>query len=92
MSFGPHPDLGALAAAIADDLCIKKPAAVSGSPQEVARAVEAAIRDNLRLEEEVKREAERALAQLGSSAAGMDKNKLLHGIRDRIAKQKGFVP
>jgi hypothetical protein len=91
MAYGPYPDLGALAAAIADDLCVKPGAPVTATPQRVARAVEDAVRENLRVEEEIEREAEKALAALGGSTAGMDKQRLLVGIRERIAKQRRFV-
>ena len=84
-------DLETLAAAIADDLCGLPESPVKGHPQAVARVILDAIRENFRLEEEVNREAERALAALGTSAAGMDKQKLMVGIRERVAKKKGFV-
>lgn len=91
MAYGRFPDLTALAGAIADDLCIKPGAPVSGNPRTIAKIAEDAVRENLRIEEEILQEAERALAALGGSAAGMDKQKLLVGIRERIAKKKGFV-
>ena len=84
-------DLESLAAAIADDLCGLPDAPAKGNPQAVARIVADTIRDNFRAEEEIDREADRALAALGSSAAGMDKVKLLAGLRERIAKKRGFV-
>lgn len=91
MAYGRFPDLTALADAIADDLCIKPSAPVTANPRSVAKIAEDAVRENLRVEEEILREAERALSALGGSAAGMDKQKLLVGIRERIAKKRGFV-
>jgi hypothetical protein len=91
MSFGPYPDLKALAAAIANDLCEGSDAPVSGNRAIVAQLVERIIQENFRTEEEIQREAERSLAALGASTAGMDRGKLLAGIRERLAKQRGFV-
>jgi hypothetical protein len=91
VAYGPFPDLEALAAAIADDLVLKPGSPAKGSTQAAAAIVAEVIRENLRLEEEIEREAQKALAALGSSAAGMDQHKLLSGLRERIAKKKGFV-
>jgi len=92
MQYGRFADLAALGDAIADDLCIKPGAPVTGNPRTIAKIVEDSVRENLRIEEEILREAEQALAALGGAASGMDKQKLLVGIRERIAKKKGFVP
>jgi hypothetical protein len=91
VSYGPYRDFDALAAAIADDLCGLPGAPATGNPQALTRVIADAIRENFRLEEEVEREAERALSALGSSASGMDQHKLIAGLRERIAKKKGFV-
>ena len=90
-TLGQFPDLAALAGAVADDLCVKHDAPVTGNPRVVARIVEEAVRENFRIEEEIEREAERTLSTLAGSSAGMDKQKLLVGLRDRIAKKRGFV-
>lgn len=91
MQYGRFADLAALGDAVADDLCLKPGAPVTGNPRVVAKLVEDAVRENFRLEEEVVREAERALVALGGATSGMDKQKLLVGIRERVAKKKGFV-
>jgi hypothetical protein len=91
MSYSPFSEFEALAAAIADALCGLPDGPAKGNPQAVARIVAETIRDNFRIEEEVNREAERALAALGSSASGMDQHKLVAGLRERIAKKRGFV-
>ena len=91
MASGQYSDIEALAAAIADDLCGLPDAPAKGNPQAVARLVAEAIRDNFRIEEEINREADQALAALGRSAAGMDQHKLLGGLRERIAKKRGFA-
>jgi len=91
MAYGRFPDLSALADAMADDLCVKPAAPIAANPRVVAKIAEDSVRENLRAEEEISREAERALAALGGSAAGMDQQKLLGGMRERIAKKRGFV-
>jgi hypothetical protein len=91
MSYGPFADFEAIALAMADDLCGRPDGPAKGNPPVVARLVADVIRENFRIEEEINREAERALAGLGTSTAGMDKQKLVAGLRERIAKKKGFV-
>ena len=91
MAYGPFPDLTALATAIAADLCGGTDAPLSANPTIVAQAVERAIHENFRIEDEISSEADQALAKLGASAAGMDRGRLLAGIRERLAKQRGFV-
>ena len=59
--------------------------------QAVTRVVVDTLRENFRVEEEINREAEQALGALGRSTAGMDQHKLMAGLRERIAKKKGFV-
>ncbi|MEE8312019.1 MAG: hypothetical protein V3R77_07165 [Candidatus Binatia bacterium] len=91
MEFGAFPDLDSLVAALAEDLCGGADHAVAGNSSIVAEVVGGAIRENFRIEEEINRAADSALRQLGSEVFGMDKGKLLAGIRDRLAKQRGFV-
>ncbi len=91
MDYGAFRDLETLAAAIAEDLCADSDAPVAGGSNIVAEAVSGAIRENFRIEEEIDRAANSALRQLGSETSGMDKGKLLAGIRERLARQRGFV-
>jgi len=84
-------EVSRLATSIADAVAGTPQGPVAGNPQAVARVVEAVIRENFRTEEQVLREADRTLEQLGASATGMDRGKLLAGIRERIAKKRGFV-
>ena len=78
-------------AAIARELCMGTDTPVEGDLQAVARAVGEAIQTDFQTEEQINAEAERTLDELGSSATGMDRGKLLAGIRARIAQQRGFV-
>jgi hypothetical protein len=80
-----------LAISIATDLCREDPPAVKGDMAKVAAAVANAIAQNFAQESAIRREAEDALAKLGRQAPTMDPDKLLQGICERIAKQKGFV-
>lgn len=91
MDYGALHSLDALAAAIAEDLCKGTDAIVKGGSNIVAEAVSGAIRENFRIEEEIEQAASSALRQLGSETSGMDKGKLLAGIRERLARQRGFV-
>ncbi len=91
VSVPSREELARLAESIAEDLCSGMSPPVEGNPAEVARVVEEALRANFRSEVEIERAAEQALAELGPSAAGMDRGKLLAGLRERIAKKKGFV-
>lgn len=80
-----------LAISIATDLCREDPPAVKGDMAKVAAAVANAIAQNFAQEAAIRREAEDALAKLGRQAPTMDPEKLLQGLCERIAKQKGFV-
>jgi hypothetical protein len=91
MEFGAFPNLDSLVAALAEDLCGGVDHTVTGNSDIVAEVVGGAIRENFRIEEEIDRAADSALKQLGSEVFGMDKGKLLAGIRERLAKQRGFV-
>lgn len=47
--------------------------------------------DNLRAEQALEDEAERAAVKLGRQALGMDQNKLIEGLKIRLAKERGFI-
>jgi hypothetical protein len=84
-------DLEAVGIAIARALCNGSPPAVKGPEATVAAAVTSALQENFRLEAAIEREVEKQIEQLGSSARGLDPAKLRAGLRERIAKQKGFT-
>jgi len=83
--------LSALAEHIASRLCNGPEASVEGSQSRVAAVVRQAIEANFKTEQAINREAERTFERLGSSTSGMDRGKLIAGMRERIAKTKGFV-
>ncbi len=84
-------DIQKLAIQIATDLCREDPPAIKGDMAKVAAAAANAIARNFATEAEIRREAEAALAQMGRQAPHLDPNKLMAGLCERIAKQKGFV-
>jgi hypothetical protein len=83
--------LEAIATAIARALCTGNNAPVKGPETSVAAAAAAALQENFRVEATIEREVEKQIEQLGSSARGLDQAKLRAGLRERIAKQKGFA-
>ncbi len=91
VAYGPYPDLAALAAATAAELCNGSDPPVAGNVVIVAQLLERGIRENFLMEEQIVQAADQALRDLGPSSAGMDKGKLLTGLRERIAKQRGFT-
>jgi len=83
--------LEAIGLAIARALCTEGSAAVKGTQAAVAAIATAALQENFRLEAAIDREVEKQIEQLGSSARGLDPAKLRAGLRERIAKKKGFA-
>jgi hypothetical protein len=83
--------LEAIGVAIARALSLGAEAAVKGPEASVAAAATAALQENFRLEAVIEREVDKQIEQLGSSARGLDQAKLRTGLRERIAKQKGFA-
>jgi hypothetical protein len=84
-------DIQKLAIQIATDLCREDPPAVKGEMSKVAAAVANAIATNFAEEAAIRREARAALDKMGSHGPDLDPSKLLQGLCERIAKQRGFV-
>ena len=84
-------ELEAFAARVAQDLCASADPPIKGAHSAVATAVAAAIRANFAEEAEIDREVDQQITKLGATARGMDQDKLRSGLRERIAKQRGFV-
>ena len=91
MSALSREEIQRLAISIATDLCREDPPAVRGEMAKVAAAVANAIARNFAEEASIRREADEAMAKLGRQAPGLDPAKLLQGLAERIAKQRGFV-
>jgi hypothetical protein len=91
VSYLPRDAIQRLAIQIATDLCREDPPAVRGEMAKVAAAVANAIAQNFAQEAAIRREAEEALRKIGHQGPTMDADKLLQGISERLAKQRGFV-
>jgi hypothetical protein len=83
--------LEAIAIAIARALCASHNAPVKGPEADVAAVVIGALQENFRIEAAIEREIDKQIEQLGNSAKGLDQAKLRTGLRERIAKHKGFA-
>jgi len=83
--------LEAIGVAIARALCTGQNPPVKGPEADVAAAVTGALQENFRVEAAIEREIDKQIEQLGSSAKGLDQAKLRTGLRERIAKQRGFA-
>ncbi len=79
-----------VAAEIAVALTAADDPAVEGDRAALTSLLAEIIKANFDEEAAIAREAERTLESLPSTA-GMDKGKLLAGLKERIAKQRGFV-
>ena len=65
---------------------------VAKAPEKaIAERIRRLIVDNLRAEEALEEEAERMAAKLGRQGLGMDQHKLIEGIKQRLAKERGFT-
>lgn len=91
MSAPSRNEIERIAERIAHDLTRSEPPVVSGTDADVAAALAAVIAGNFATEAAIEREAQAALEGMGRAAYDMDKTKLLHGLRMRLAKQKGFT-
>jgi hypothetical protein len=83
--------LEAIGVSIGRALCDGAGAPVKGPEAAVAATATAALQENFRLEAVIDREVDKQIEQLGSAARGLDQAKLRAGLRERIAKQKGFA-
>src|SRR5262249_38692070 len=84
-------DIQRLAISIATHPCREDPPAVRGDMGKVAAAAANAIAHNFATEAQIRREAEAAMAKMGRQGPEIDPARLLQGLAERIAKQKGFV-
>lgn len=91
MSTVTREEIQRLAIQIATDLCREDPPAVRGDMAKVAAAAANAIAANFAQEAMIRSEAQQTLEKMGRQAPNLDPGKLLQGICERIAKQKGFV-
>jgi hypothetical protein len=91
MNYGPYEDLDALGIALAAEICGGPNAPIEGSSRDAAAIIAATLQRNFATATAIEREVDEQIAKLGSQTAGMDTHKLRIGLRERIAKQRGFV-
>lgn len=91
MAYGSYRDIDALAAALAADICGGAEPAVTGNAGDAAAVIAHAIERNFDTAGEIEREVDQQMKALGSQTVGMDVQKIRSGLRQRIAKQKGFA-
>jgi hypothetical protein len=84
-------EIEALAALLSRALLEGASAPIKGPQNAVTAAIIAALLENFRMEAAIDREADKQIQQLGASARGLDPDKLRSGLRERIAKQRGFA-
>lgn len=64
---------------------------VKADPKVLAERIVGVFLDNLRQEAAIEEEAERMADQLARKTAGMDHRRIVMGIKERLAKERGFV-
>jgi hypothetical protein len=64
---------------------------VSGNRKDLALRLVAALRANVRAEEEIEGEAARFAEAHSRELVGMDRHKVLQLVKERIAKERGFT-
>lgn len=84
-------DLHRAASRLVEALVSKGAFELAGQASGAEEKVFEALRENFREEARIDREAERMLGELGRQSAGMDQRTLLRKIREKIAKERGFV-
>ncbi len=91
MSAPRRSEIQRIADRSAGELTQSEPALVEGPHATATQTIVDAITGDFATQSVIDREARTALDSMGRTADGMDKNKLLDGLRSRIAKQKGVT-
>jgi len=84
-------DLHRAAARLVSSLLEKNLMTPREKPEELEKRVFAALQKNFREEAEIEREAQRILGANERQTAGMDQRTLLMKIRQKLARDRGFV-
>jgi hypothetical protein len=63
---------------------------IGGQRTAVEQRIVAALRANIRAEEDIEAEATRFAESHGRELVGMDRHKVLQLVKERIAKERGF--
>jgi hypothetical protein len=64
---------------------------LTASREEVAQHIHRLLLENFRAEEALEEEAESVARQHARRMAGMDQYKIIQGIKERLAKERGFT-
>jgi hypothetical protein len=64
---------------------------LTASREEVAQRVHRLLLENFRTEQALEEEAETFAHQHARRMAGMDQHKIIQGIKERLAKERGFT-
>ena len=86
-----EPEMHRIAAAVLDRLEKAGLLRVTGNRKDVALRLAAALRANVRDEEEIEAEAARFAETHSRELVGMDRYKVLQLVKERIAKERGFT-
>ena len=84
-------ELHRAAARLVASLVEKQLLTLRETPAELEKRVFAALRKNFQQEAEIEVEAERMIEENRSQMVGMDQRMLLHKIKEKIARDRGFV-
>jgi hypothetical protein len=85
------PEMHRIAAAILDRLEKAGLMRATGNRKDLALRLVAALRANVRAEEEIEAEAVRFAETHSRELVGMDRHKVLQLVKERIAKERGFT-
>jgi len=86
-----EPEMHRIAATILDRLEKADLLRVTGNRKDLALRLVAALRANVRAEEEIEAEATRFAETHSRELVGMDRYKVLQLVKERIAKERGFT-
>ncbi len=80
-----------IAAAVLDRMEKGRLARITGPRAAVEGRIVAALRANMRAEEEIEAEAARFAETHGRELVGMDRHRVLQLVKERIARERGFT-
>ena len=86
-----EPEMRRIAVAIVDRVQKAGLMRLVGNRSELEGRIAAALRANVRTEEEIEAEARRFAESHGRELVGMDRHKVLQLVKDRLAKERGFT-
>jgi len=91
MASAREPELRRAASRVVRSLLAQDLLTSVEKPEALEQRVLDAFLKNMREEDDLVRDAERMLADLSRQSTGMDQRKLLQKIKEKLAKDRGFV-